>query len=146
MPTLRITKEFRFEAAHALTGYDGKCKHLHGHSYILYVTVKGQPSNPDGSPKAGMVLDFTELKKIVNEVIIDRFDHTLILNEKAPIAEDIAKTYNRVHIVPFQPTTESLISLFAELVQKALPKGVILHSMRLHESPSSFVEWFESDN
>ncbi len=146
MPTLRITKEFRFEAAHALTGYDGKCKHIHGHSYILYVTVKGQPTNPDGSPKAGMVLDFTELKRIVNETVVDRFDHTLILREGAPLAEELAAAYVRVHIVPFQPTTESLICLFAEMLQKALPQGVKLHSMRLHESPTSYVEWFESDN
>ena len=59
MPTLRLTKEFRFEGAHALTGYDGKCRHIHGHSYILYVTVKGTPSNPEGTPKSGMLIDFT---------------------------------------------------------------------------------------
>ncbi|HIR32642.1 MAG TPA: 6-pyruvoyl tetrahydropterin synthase family protein, partial [Candidatus Coprenecus merdigallinarum] len=81
MPTLRLTKEFRFEGAHALTGYDGKCRHIHGHSYILYVTVKGTPSNPDGTPKSGMLIDFTDLKQIVNDHIIDIFDHSLILRE-----------------------------------------------------------------
>ena len=89
MPTLRLTKEFRFEGAHALTGYDGKCRHIHGHSYILYVTVKGTPSNPDGTPKSGMLIDFTDLKRIVNDHIIDVFDHSLILRESAPLAAEI---------------------------------------------------------
>ena len=96
MPTLRLTKEFRFEGAHALTGYDGKCRHIHGHSYILYVTVKGTPSNPDGTPKSGMLIDFTDLKRIVNDHIIDVFDHSLILRESAPLAAEIASAYQRV--------------------------------------------------
>ena len=103
MPTLRLTKEFRFEGAHALTGYDGKCRHIHGHSYLLYVTVKGTPSNPDGTPKSGMLIDFTDLKRIVNEHIIDIFDHSLILRESAPLAAEIASAYQRVITVPFQP-------------------------------------------
>ena len=134
MPTLRLTKEFRFEGAHALTGYDGKCRHIHGHSYILYVTVKGTPSNPDGT------------KRIVNEGIIDRFDHALILRDTSPIAEEIAGAYQRVLVVPFQPTCENLILHFADIIQKALPQGVSLHSLRLHETATSYVEWFESDN
>ena len=92
MPTLRLTKEFRFEGAHALTGYDGKCRHIHGHSYILYVTVKGTPSNPDGTPKSGMLIDFTDLKRIVNDHIIDVFDHSLILRDSAPIARGSSRS------------------------------------------------------
>ena len=146
MPTLRLTKEFRFEGAHALTGYDGKCRHIHGHSYILYVTVKGTPSNPDGTPKSGMLIDFTDLKRIVNDHIIDVFDHSLILRESAPLAAEIASTYQRVITVPFQPTCENLILHFADIIRGQLPAGVHLHSLRLHETATSYVEWFESDN
>ena len=133
MPTLRLTKEFRFEGAHALTGYDGKCRHIHGHSYILYVTVKGTP-------------DFTDLKRIVNDHIIDVFDHSLILRESAPLAAEIASAYQRVITVPFQPTCENLILHFADIIRGQLPAGVHLHSLRLHETATSYVEWFESDN
>lgn len=146
MPTLRLTKEFRFEGAHALTGYDGKCRHIHGHSYILYVTVKGTPSNPDGTPKSGMLIDFTDLKRIVNERIIDRFDHALILRDSAPISGEIARAYGRVVTVPFQPTCENLITHFAETIRTGLPAGVTLHSLRLHETATSYVEWFGTDN
>ena len=135
MPTLRLTKEFRFEGAHALTGYDGKCRHIHGHSYLLYVTVKGTPSNPDGTPKSGMLIDFTDI-----------FDHSLILRESAPLAAEIASAYQRVITVPFQPTCENLILHFADIIRGYLPAGVHLHSLRLHETATSYVEWFESDN
>lgn len=146
MPTLRLTKEFRFEGAHALTGYDGKCRHIHGHSYILYVTVKGSPSNPEGTPKNGMLIDFTDLKKIVTENITGIFDHALILRDTAPITSEISEAYGRVVTVPFQPTCENLVSHFAEIIRKELPEGVSLHSLRLHETATSYVEWFESDN
>ena len=146
MPTLRITKEFRFEGAHALTGYDGKCRHIHGHSYLLYVTVKGSPLNSDGSPKNGMLIDLSDLKRIVTEKIIDVYDHALILRDSSPLAEEIASAYRRVLTVPFQPTCENLITHFAKLVKESLPEGVSLYSMKLHETATSYVEWFDSDN
>ena len=146
MAVLRITKEFRFEGAHALMGYDGRCRNLHGHSYIMYVTIKGEPLNGSSSPKEGMVIDFKLLKSIINENIIDIFDHALILRKDAALAEDIAKEYENVVIVDFQPTTENLICYFAETIKKNLPQGIGLYSLTLHETASSYVEWFASDN
>ncbi len=79
MATIRLTKEFSFEAAHALDGYDGPCREIHGHSYRLFVTVKGRPSTAEGDPECGMVMDFGALKRIVNQEIVARFDHALVL-------------------------------------------------------------------
>ncbi len=64
-----VSKEFTFDAAHFLTKYQGKCERLHGHTYRLRVTVEG-PVGDDG-----MVMDFVELKKLVREKVIDRYDH-----------------------------------------------------------------------
>lgn len=75
MALIRVTKEFRFEMAHALWNYDGPCRNVHGHSYILYVTLAGEPVNDPDHPRNGMVIDFGDLKKIVRENIVDRFDH-----------------------------------------------------------------------
>ena len=79
MAVIRLTKEFSFEAAHALDGYDGPCREIHGHSYRLFVTVKGCPADDDTNPKCGMVMDFGVLKSIVNEEVVSRFDHALVL-------------------------------------------------------------------
>ena len=74
MQTIRITKIFSFETGHALYGYDGKCRNVHGHSYKLYVTVIGSPIQDNSNVKFGMVIDFSDLKKIVKEEIVDIFD------------------------------------------------------------------------
>ncbi|MFA7115740.1 MAG: 6-carboxytetrahydropterin synthase [Bacteroidales bacterium] len=146
MGIVRITKEFRFEGAHSLKGYDGKCKHIHGHSYILYVTVIGSPNNDINSPKNGMLIDFSVLKKIVNEEIVDKFDHALVLRKDSALIKELTEAYSNVITVEFQPTCENLISYFATLLPKRLPLGIKLFSMKLHETATSFVEWYAVDN
>ena len=146
MPIIRITKEFRYEGAHALPNYDGKCQYIHGHSYILYVTVKGSPINDPAHCKNGMIMDFGKLKNIVNEAIINKFDHALVLRNDALLAEEISGQYRNVVLVDFQPTCENLISYFASAIMQRLPGHISLHSLRLHETAASYVEWFASDN
>ena len=70
MNKIRITKQFNFETGHALYGYDGACRNVHGHSYKLFVTVIGIPNEDAGNVKYGMVIDFKDLKKIVNEEVV----------------------------------------------------------------------------
>ena len=146
MPVLRITKEFRFEGAHALPGYDGRCRNIHGHSYIMYITIKGEPLNGTDSPKEGMVVDFKELKAIVNENIIDKFDHALVLRNGTPLAQELAASYPNVIMTDFQPSTENLICYFADILKDKLPQGAELFSIKMHETAGSFAEWYASDN
>lgn len=146
MSTIRITKEFRFEGAHALQNYDGKCRHIHGHSYRLFVTLKGSPLNDSTHPKSGMVVDFGDLKSVVNRMIVDPFDHALLLRSDAPLKEEIASAYQNVIILDFQPTCENLAVYFAGLLKPNLPEGTELHSIKLYETPTSYVEWLASEN
>ncbi len=148
MNTIRLTKEFRFEMAHALWNYDGLCKYFHGHSYILRVTVKGSPNNDPNDPKFGMVLDFGVLKTIVNEEVINRLDHSLVINKDADY-QDISKLpgmSDRIITTNYQPTCENMIVDIAERILKRLPDDVTLHSLRLNETANSFAEWFAEDN
>lgn len=148
MANIRITKEFKFETAHALKGYDGLCKHIHGHSYELFVTVIGKPIVDENNPKLGMVMDFGDLKKIVREEIVDQLDHSLVLNEKGPKAEVLKNSdemFQRVITVPYQPTSENMLIDFAERIKPRLPQGITLHHMLLRETVTSYAEWFASD-
>ena len=81
MSTIRITKRFSFETGHALYGYDGKCRNVHGHSYKLFVTVIGHPISDTTHVKLGMVIDFSDLKVIVKNKIVDVFDHATVFNK-----------------------------------------------------------------
>lgn len=146
MSKIRITREFSFEGAHALRGYDGKCSHIHGHSYRMAVTVIGEPVAEENSPKKGMVIDFTDLKRIVNETITDRFDHALVMSRDSSLAEQIEKVYGNVIIVDFQPTSEMLVSYFAKIISERLPEGVKLFCIKLWETRNSCAAWYSEDN
>jgi 6-pyruvoyltetrahydropterin/6-carboxytetrahydropterin synthase len=146
MSIIRVTKEFRFEMAHALTDYDGKCKYIHGHSYVLKITVSGQPACDENNPKLGMVIDFGDLKKIVTDSIIERFDHSLVLSRKAKLADDLKREYQKVEIVDYQPTCENIAVHFAEILKLLLPENVLLHHIKLNETATSCAEWFAADN
>lgn len=149
MATIRLTKEFSFEAAHALEGYDGACREIHGHSYRLFVTVKGEPSADEYDPKQGMVMDFGLLKRIVYEQIVSRFDHSFVIRRTGQgeqLHGLLAEHFSRILTVDYQPTCENMLVDFAERLLEALPDEVQLYSLRLHETATSFAEWFADDN
>jgi len=149
MSNIRITKQFSFETGHALYGYDGKCKNVHGHSYKLSVTVIGQPISDSNNVKFGMVIDFSDLKKIVKEEIVDIFDHATVFNKNTPHVELAAELKNRGHhviLVDYQPTSEQMVIDFAQKIQSRLPNDINLHSLKLQETETSFAEWYASDN
>jgi 6-pyruvoyltetrahydropterin/6-carboxytetrahydropterin synthase len=147
MTTIRITKEFKFEMAHALLEYDGPCKNIHGHSYVLFVTLMGKTQQQQGASDDGMVMDFGELKRLINDTVISKFDHALVLNDQSPQAMlDAIKGFHNLVLLPYQPTCENLLEDFARRIKAALPDGVILFSLKLNETASSYAEWFALDN
>ena len=149
MSNIRITKQFSFETGHALYGYDGKCKNVHGHSYKLSVTVIGTPISDAQNVKFGMVIDFTDLKKIVKEEIVDQFDHATVFNKNTPhveLAHELESRGHHVILVDYQPTSENMVIDFSNRIKNRLPKNISLFSLKLQETETSFAEWFASDN
>jgi 6-pyruvoyltetrahydropterin/6-carboxytetrahydropterin synthase len=145
---IRITKEFKFEMAHALMGYDGPCRDIHGHSYELRVTVAGHPIADENNPKLGMVMDFGDLKKIVRETVIDIFDHALVLNKKMPpaLTDELNKHFGRIILLDYQPTSELMIIDFAEKIKSRLPRNIQLKHLLLRETVTSYAEWVAEEN
>ncbi|MFI8377744.1 6-pyruvoyl trahydropterin synthase family protein [Leeuwenhoekiella sp. NPDC079379] len=149
MSNIRITKQFSFETGHALYGYDGKCRNVHGHSYKLSVTVIGTPISQSDNVKFGMVIDFGDLKKIVKTEIVDVFDHATVFNKNTPhveLAKELSDRGHNVLLVDYQPTSEMMVIDFAEKIKKYLPENISLFSLKLQETDSSFAEWYASDN
>lgn len=145
---IRITKEFKFETGHALYGYDGLCKNVHGHSYKLSVTLLGTPITDPDHVKYGMVMDFSDLKKIVNETIVTPFDHATVLNVDSPhkeLADTMESRGHKIMRVQYQPTSEMMILDFAEKIEARLPEQLKLHHLILRETETSYAEWYASD-
>lgn len=143
---IRITKRFHFEMAHALRCHDGKCANIHGHSYVLDVTLTGVPRREPGHPKDGMVVDFGELKKLVNGAVIEHYDHALVLQEDdrkgMPSGQhDPSGPFGRTHFTPWQPSCENVLQDIVERLQEVLPEKGMLHAVRLQETATSWAEW-----
>ena len=104
-----VTKTVKFDAAHVLTDHQGLCRNLHGHTYRVDVSVS---TEADGD----MVIDFKELKGILAEVILDRFDHSFIYNTgsagESEIAAVVEKHGMRTAAIPFRSTVENLAKMF----------------------------------
>lgn len=124
---LTVTKIFKFEACHNLPYYDGACRNLHGHSYKLEVTVGGKIESDTSNPKCGMIVDFKDLKKIVNEVAVDKYDHSK-LNDFFP-----------------NPTAEIMVKQIAVDIISKLPENVCLVSCKLWETDTSYAEFSVDD-
>ncbi len=145
---IRVTKEFTFDMAHALFGYDGPCKNIHGHTYRLLVTIRGKVLNEPNHPKDGMLLDFGYLKKIVKEKIIHKYDHALLLNNHLPSKkkEELIQITEKILFVPYQPTCENLLlAIKTELAIAFKIDGFELIKLKLFETPTSYSEWYKTD-
>jgi len=148
MARIRVTKEFNFEMAHALWNYDGPCKNIHGHSYKLFVTVIGETIDNQSNTKLGMVIDFSDLKSIVKEYVVDYFDHSVVVSSRAgkPEIKSVEQMFDKYYVVDYQPTCENLVTHMALLIKDKLPDQLELFSLRLVETATSYAEWFASDN
>lgn len=147
MDKVRVTKEFSFEMAHALEGHDGQCRYIHGHSYHLSVTVIGTPVQDTTNPKNGMVIDFSDLKKIVKKTVLDPLDHSLVLFEQSRFLSQVKSwTGQKVVLTPYNPTCENLVIDFAKRIRAELPPGTRLYRLFLRETQTGYAEWYASDN
>lgn len=148
MNKIRVSKIFYFEAAHALYGHNGACKNIHGHSYSLTVTIIGTANKKPNCPDDGMVIDYAELKNIINATVIKKFDHSLILNGESPHIgiKAVDTIFNNILLVNYQPTCENLLLDFVKKIKPVLPKNVSIHHLRLKETDTSYAEWYAEDN
>jgi len=148
MAIIRVTKEFNFEMAHALYNYDGMCKNIHGHSYKLFVTVIGNPITEPNHPKLGMLIDFGDLKALINKEIVKVFDHAFVINKMSGFNNsDLShEMFENTIYVDYQPTCENMATDFVNRIKPILPKSIKLFSLKLFETETAYAEWFASDN
>lgn len=148
MTKIRVTKEFSFDCAHALTNYSGLCRNIHGHTYKLFVTVIGSIVSNTNENDYGMIIDFSVLKEIVNREIVSKYDHALIASKDSPFPQGVIEYQDNGKYIEFdgRTTCENMAVHFAGVIKKHLPVSVDLFSIKLYETPTSFAEWYASDN
>lgn len=142
---LSLTKIFHFEMAHAIHGYPGSCKNIHGHSYELHVTVTAGTGSENYIPAPGFILDFKELKQMAEAAIIKTFDHKLVLSQA--YLDDNPAILSQENLVAWkvEPTAENLLIFIQQRIREKLDSSVKLIALRLYETKDSYAEWI-NDN
>ena len=138
---ISITKIFRFEAAHAIYQYPGDCAHIHGHSYELHVTVRSKYSVDNFIGGTGMIIDFKELKTLVQNNVIKTLDHKLILSKAFHSATTGRFSPNELIVFDVEPTAENLLLFVSKQICLVLPESIRLHSLKIWETRDCYAEW-----
>jgi len=114
-------------------GYPGKCAHLHGHNGLVRVEFAGEEVNP-----LGILIDFDEIKGLVQDYLDREWDHKTILWEKDPLLELLKNAGERVFPMRKQPSAENMAQLIFEYIKE---RGLPIHSVKIWETPSSCAEY-----
>jgi 6-pyruvoyltetrahydropterin/6-carboxytetrahydropterin synthase len=142
---LTLTKTFHFEMAHAIHGYLGACRNVHGHSYELHVSVTAEKKSDCYIPAPGFIIDFKEIKKLVTSNVVKKLDHQLVLS-KPYLAEHPSLSLQQNLVTwEVEPTAENLLLFVQKVLSKELPPGTRLHYLKLYETKDSYAEWI-NDN
>lgn len=145
-----ISKEIEIDMGHAVTHHNSKCKHLHGHRYLVRAWVNGEVIQTPESEKEssyGMVIDFSDLKKALMDVIDAPFDHAFVLWENDPRASLIEEAHtswhndaSKFHLVPYVPTAENLAAHWFLILDPVLhAHNIELDHLEVFETPTSCV-------
>ena len=136
---MKVAKEFRWEGAHRLPWYEGLCRHLHGHSYVMTVEVEGTPG------AHGMLLDFKELKRLV-QPLVDAWDHATLVAETDHALRDALDALGSKHaVLPCETTSENLCAYVADHLERTgggvlAAHGVTRLRVRIRETATCYAE------
>ncbi len=140
---VQLTKIFHFEMAHAIHGYFGACKNIHGHSYELHVTLCTSENTDQYIPAPGFIVDFKDIKKIVQNSIVQQLDHKLVLS--TAYLKEYPNFIEQENLVEWQmePSAENILLYSVSILKDNLPFNTKLVHLKLHETLDSFAEWYE---
>ncbi len=132
---MKIAKEFHWEMGHRLPEHFGKCKNIHGHSYRMIVELEGEVE------ESGMVMDYYDLKKIV-EPIVEKLDHAfMVYKEDKEIISFLEKMKSKMVVVESQSTVENICKYFLNEIKKTnFPQNVKKVSVRIYETADDYAE------
>jgi len=129
--------------AHAIHGYFGACKNIHGHSYVLHVTLCTSENTDQYIPAPGFIVDFKDIKKIVQNSIVQQLDHKLVLS--TAYLKEYPNFIEQENLVEWQmePSAENILLYSVSILKDNLPFNTKLVHLKLHETLDSFAEWYE---
>lgn len=141
-----ITRRLEFDAGHRISTHNSQCRHLHGHRYVIEISLSGNIISDEGVPEQGMVLDFSAIKRIAKEIIVDKWDHAFLVYAGDKPVVDFLQSIEGHKTVIFdsQPTAENLAVKAFQLLDRAFEAAygnrLRLEQVRLYETPNCWAD------
>lgn len=141
-----ITRRLEFDAGHRIPNHNSQCRHLHGHRYAIEITLSGQVVGTEGVSEQGMVMDFSDVKTVANEVLVRHWDHAfLVYRGDAAVASFLAGLpEHKTVVLDVIPTAENLAAEAFRLLDAAYVdtygNQLRLERVRLYETPNNWAD------
>ncbi|WP_035384747.1 6-carboxytetrahydropterin synthase QueD [Ferriphaselus sp. R-1] len=143
---MQITRRLEFDAGHRIPNHNSQCRHLHGHRYALEITLSGDIITTEGLSEQGMVMDFSEVKRIAKEIVVDTWDHAFLVYRGDRSVLDFLATMpgHKTVVLDVPPTAEHLAMIAFELLDSAYRdtygNHLQLERVRLYETPNNWAD------
>ncbi|GGC02384.1 6-carboxytetrahydropterin synthase QueD [Oxalicibacterium flavum] len=143
---LTITRKLEFDAGHRIPDHKSQCRNLHGHRYTLEITLVGEVIDVEGSSDNGMIMDFSDIKTLARQHLVDVWDHAFLVYEKDEKVREFLESIpgHKTVVIKRIPTVENLAQTAFEILNAAYVDrygtGLRLHKLVLHETPNCWAE------
>ena len=143
---LTITRKLEFDAGHRIPDHNSQCRNLHGHRYVLEITLTGQVVDHDGQADNGMIMDFSDVKNLARENLVDVWDHAFLVYDKDEQVKDFLNSLpgHKTVVLNRVPTAENLVAIAFEILDplytERFGNHLKLRKLRLYETPTSWAD------
>ena len=143
---LTITRKLEFDAGHRIPDHASQCRNLHGHRYRLEITLTGQVIEMEGNAENGMIMDFSDVKLLAKQHLVDLWDHAFLVYEKDSTVRQFLETLpdHKTVVIHRIPTVENLAHTAFEILKPVYKDrygtGLHLHKLVLYETPNCWAE------
>lgn len=146
MPRIAITRRLEFDAGHRLPNHASQCRNIHGHRYAIEVTLTAKVIHEDGQPDDGMVLDFSDVKRVAQERLVNHWDHAFLVYRGDTVMRDFlaALPDHKTVVLDEVPTAENLARIAYDILSHAyrnrFGEELTLTNLRLFETPNCWAD------
>ncbi|MBU0688211.1 MAG: 6-carboxytetrahydropterin synthase QueD [Gammaproteobacteria bacterium] len=143
---MQITRRLEFDAGHRIPNHNSQCRHLHGHRYAIEITLSGEVVETEGVSEQGMVMDFSDVKRIAKEQVVDAWDHAFIVYRNDKTVLEFLETIpnHKTVVLDVMPTAENLARVAFALLdgayQDTYGNHLQLERVRLFETPNNWAD------
>lgn len=149
---MQITRRLEFDAGHRIPGHANQCRHLHGHRYAIEITLSGEIIAAEGSSEHGMVMDYSEVKRIAKEQLVDLWDHAFLVYRNDQVVLDFLNSLpnHKTVVLEIPPTAENLAMLAFRQLDNAYHhsygNNLKLERVRIYETPNNWADFLRNMN